>query len=85
MLFRSIGRLVVPYCLLTLFAASVALAAEHIVYAVALAAQSSLYLLGGYGAWLDFSSRVAPAPRTTASVTLPRWERGRADKGIANA
>src|SRR5256885_13105152 len=49
---HKIGRLVVPYCLLTLFAASVALAAQHAFYALALGAQCALYLLGGYGAWI---------------------------------
>jgi biofilm PGA synthesis N-glycosyltransferase PgaC len=86
---HKVGRLLVPYCLLTLFAASVALAAEQVVYAVALAAQCGLYLLGGYGAWLDFMARPAPAPGAAESMTLTgavaRRLRARADKRIANA
>jgi hypothetical protein len=60
---HKLGRLVVPYALLTLFAASVALADQHLVYALALAAQCGLYLLGGYGAWLES----APARHALAS------------------
>jgi hypothetical protein len=55
---HKIGRLIVPYALLTLFAASVALAAGSIVYTAALAAQCLFYLLAGYGAWLD--RRIGP-------------------------
>ena len=56
---HKIGRLVVPYALLTLFTASIALAGQRPIYTVALVAQTALYLLGGYGAWLDFqTSRV---------------------------
>jgi poly-beta-1,6-N-acetyl-D-glucosamine synthase len=85
---HKLGRLVVPYCLLTLFAASVALAAEHAVYAVALAAQCGWYLLGGYGAWLDSRSRPAPelnASESPAVAPIARWKRARAEKRIANA
>jgi cellulose synthase/poly-beta-1,6-N-acetylglucosamine synthase-like glycosyltransferase len=67
---HKVGRLIVPYCLMTLFAASVALAAQAIVYAAALAAQCGFYLLGGYGAWLDFVSRPAAEPRPGESPTL---------------
>jgi poly-beta-1,6-N-acetyl-D-glucosamine synthase len=89
---HKVGRLIVPYCLMTLFAASVALAKEGIVYALALAAQCGFYLLGGYGAWLDFVSRPAAELRPGESLTLvgafARWARARAgndDKRIANA
>jgi poly-beta-1,6-N-acetyl-D-glucosamine synthase len=51
---HKVGRLVVPYALIALFTASVALSAEHAIYTMALFAQSALYILGGYGAWLDF-------------------------------
>ena len=85
---HKVGRLIVPYCFLALFAASVTLAAEHFVYAVALAAQCGLYLLGGYGAWLDFVSRPAAEP-TSEPMTLADSGAGRlparADKRIANA
>ena len=50
---HKLGRLIVPYALLTLFAASLALADQHLFYALALAGQCAFYLLGGYGAWLD--------------------------------
>jgi len=60
---HKLGRLLVPYVLLSLFAASVALAAAHAVYAIALAAQCTVYLLAGYGAWLEFTR----APRATAA------------------
>ena len=50
---HKIGRLIVPYALISLFAASVALAGHHLFYALTLGSQISLYLLGGYGAWLD--------------------------------
>jgi biofilm PGA synthesis N-glycosyltransferase PgaC len=50
---HKLGRLLVPYALIGLFAANLALAAQHVFYALTLAAQCALYLLGGYGAWLD--------------------------------
>lgn len=86
---HKVGRLIVPYCLLTLFAASIALAAEHPIYAIALAAQCALYLLGGYGAWLDLTTRRAAQPRAAGSSeagpAAARWARGRTDKRIVNA
>jgi biofilm PGA synthesis N-glycosyltransferase PgaC len=51
---HKLGRLMVPYALLSLFAANLTLAGQHPVYALTLTAQCALYLLGGYGAWLDF-------------------------------
>jgi hypothetical protein len=73
---HKIGRLVVPYALLTLMASSMAIADRSIVFAAALAAQCVFYLLAGYGAWLDrcgttTASRVAP-PR---AVTWPSMRR----------
>src|SRR5262249_8719164 len=72
-----------------LFAASVALAAEHAVYAIALTAQCSLYLLAGYGAWLDVTSRPVAAPRPAPSMIAAGTpaQRGGAGAGqrIANA
>ena len=50
---HKLGRLLVPYALVGLFMANIALATEHPFYALTLAAQCSLYVLGGYGAWLD--------------------------------
>jgi cellulose synthase/poly-beta-1,6-N-acetylglucosamine synthase-like glycosyltransferase len=74
---HKIGRLVVPYALLTLVASSMAVADRSIVFAAALAVQCAFYLLAGYGAWLDLrgtiaSSRVAPAISVTwRSVRRP--------------
>ena len=64
---HKIGRLVVPYALLALFTASLALANRSAIYALALIVQSTLYLLGGYGAWLErqgppAATGAAPAP-----------------------
>ena len=50
---HKLGRLVVPYALMTLFAASLVLALQHWVYAVALFGQGTFYLLAAYGAWLS--------------------------------
>jgi len=54
---HKLGRLAMPYALLAAFAASVALAASHAVYAIALAAQVLFYLLAGVGAVLEFAAR----------------------------
>jgi biofilm PGA synthesis N-glycosyltransferase PgaC len=69
---HKLGRLLVPYALIGLFASNLALAAQHVFYALTLAAQCALYLLGGYGAWLDslvtrglgarFQRRSSPRP-----------------------
>jgi poly-beta-1,6-N-acetyl-D-glucosamine synthase len=56
---HKIGRLVVPYALIGLFAASLALAGAHLFYAVALGAQCAAYLLAGYGGWLEFEAGTA--------------------------
>jgi len=86
---HKIGRLVVPYCLLALFAASIAVAGQHLFYALALGAQCAFYLLGGYGAWLDFASRTAPAAPSAArplpAAAMLALTRTRADKRVANA
>ena len=73
---HKIGRLVVPYALLTLMASSMALADRSIVFAAALGAQCVFYLLAGYGAWLDLcgttaSSRIAPLSVTWPSMRPP--------------
>ena len=65
---HKLGRLLVPYALVGLFLANLALAAEHPFYALTLAAQCGLYFLGGYGAWLD-SLR---GKRRETNAT-PRW------------
>jgi cellulose synthase/poly-beta-1,6-N-acetylglucosamine synthase-like glycosyltransferase len=50
---HKVGRLLVPYALLALMAASTALAGRHPVYTLALSLQCVFYLLGLYGAWLE--------------------------------
>jgi hypothetical protein len=50
---HKLGRLLVPYALLGLLAANVALAPGSLFYALTLAIQCALYLLAAYGAWLD--------------------------------
>jgi len=64
---HKVGRLVVPYALLALFTASLALAGQHPMYTAALFAQTVLYLLGGYGAWLDFQTSRLRRPAATAT------------------
>ncbi len=61
---HKLGRLLVPYALVGLFVANVALATEHPFYALTLAVQSGLYVLAGYGAWLD-SLQPRPAGHVT--------------------
>jgi biofilm PGA synthesis N-glycosyltransferase PgaC len=76
---HKLGRLLVPYALLALFTASMALANHRVVYALALLAQCTLYLLGGYGAWLEHRApprgprwtRRAPSPRSSSSIGSP--------------
>src|SRR4029077_15122319 len=51
---HKLGRLLVPYALLALFTTSIALAGTHPIYSLALALQCGLFLLAGYGAWLQF-------------------------------
>jgi len=85
---HKLGRLVVPYALLVLFPTSIALAGVHLIYALALAAQCTVYLLAGYGAWLELTGArrlkaagdlgVEPA----ASLLRPR---PRNTKRVANA
>jgi cellulose synthase/poly-beta-1,6-N-acetylglucosamine synthase-like glycosyltransferase len=55
---HKVGRLAAPYALLVIFCASIALADQHPVYLAALAGQVGLFLLAGYGAILEFRSRV---------------------------
>ncbi len=79
---HKVGRLVVPYALLTLFAASLPLARQHPFYLLALLGQSTFYLLAGYGALLEYmreASATAPAalPRPTATPYVDRRRRPR--------
>jgi cellulose synthase/poly-beta-1,6-N-acetylglucosamine synthase-like glycosyltransferase len=65
---HKLGRLIVPYALLGLFTANVALAARHPFYALTLAGQCALLLLGGYGAWLDATARGSLAERAVLTT-----------------
>src|SRR5437773_6916588 len=65
---HKLGRLAVPYALLAVFAANLVLAHTSLVYQAGLAAQVLFYLLAGYGAVLDFSSRRRAAPARVAAA-----------------
>lgn len=64
---HKVGRLLVPFALLLLIAASTVVAERSLIYSAALAAQCTLYLLAGYGAWLELRSRT-PAGESEAPV-----------------
>jgi poly-beta-1,6-N-acetyl-D-glucosamine synthase len=55
---HKLGRLAVPYALLTLFAASIVLVERHLFYRLALAGQVVFYLLAGYGAVIELRARM---------------------------
>lgn len=77
---HKLGRLFVPYAFLSLFAASIALATQHPIYAAALAAQCAFYLLGAYGAWLDFSAKTDHpwlTCKTAIALSAARFSTGR--------
>jgi len=71
---HKIGRLVVPYALLALFAASLPLARQHPFYLIALLGQSAFYLLAAYGALLEFM-RQASAAATPVAPVVPTASR----------
>jgi poly-beta-1,6-N-acetyl-D-glucosamine synthase len=56
---HKLGRLVMPYALLTIFVASTALADTHVFYLAALAAQVGLVLLAGCGALIEYRGQIA--------------------------
>jgi cellulose synthase/poly-beta-1,6-N-acetylglucosamine synthase-like glycosyltransferase len=56
---HKLGRLVVPYAMLAIFVASVALASTHLFYAAALSAYVGLILLAGCGALIEYRGQVA--------------------------
>jgi poly-beta-1,6-N-acetyl-D-glucosamine synthase len=68
---HKIGRLLVPYALLTLFASSVVLAERAPIYAAALAGQCLFYVLAGYGAWLDVQGTASRQAAQSGSVAWP--------------
>jgi cellulose synthase/poly-beta-1,6-N-acetylglucosamine synthase-like glycosyltransferase len=69
---HKIGRLVVPYAMLAIFAASVVLASTHPFYIAVLSAYVGLLLLAGCGALIEYRGQVAdakfaaPQPLTSA-------------------
>lgn len=69
---HKLGRLIVPYALLSLFAASVALSEQAAVYTLALIAQCALYLLAGYGAWLEHRA-ARQAQHLSTPAAAPKW------------
>jgi len=76
---HKLGRLVVPYALLAVFAANIALADESAFYAAALAGQCIFYVLAGYGAYLESRED------SRAQVVATRSVAANLDKGVANA
>jgi cellulose synthase/poly-beta-1,6-N-acetylglucosamine synthase-like glycosyltransferase len=60
---HKVGRLVVPYALLALFCANLALAGAGLFYQLLLAGQVGFVLLAGYGALLEVAGRVQLSPR----------------------
>jgi hypothetical protein len=64
---HKLGRLLVPYALVGLFVANVALATDHLFYTLTLAGQCGLYVLAAYGAWLD------SLKASRAGVTTQTW------------
>jgi len=67
---HKIGRLVVPYAMLAMFVASIALAAAHPFYLAVLAGYVALMLLAACGAVIEYRSQIADgrleAPRPVA-------------------
>jgi cellulose synthase/poly-beta-1,6-N-acetylglucosamine synthase-like glycosyltransferase len=60
---HKLGRLVVPYALVVMFATSAALATYHLLYGAAFVAQAVFYGLAVYGALLDRRSLPSEARR----------------------
>ena len=65
---HKVGRLVVPWALVTLFLASAAAAPSHWFYAVALAAQAGFYGLAALGAWMDRQQARGPGVEMTTPI-----------------
>jgi biofilm PGA synthesis N-glycosyltransferase PgaC len=69
---HKLGRLAVPYALLTLFGASILTAEASRFYQLALTAQVVFYLLAGYGAVIELRARRLGGRRATAlAADLP--------------
>jgi cellulose synthase/poly-beta-1,6-N-acetylglucosamine synthase-like glycosyltransferase len=59
---HKVGRLIVPWALVAVFAASAVLAASHWLYATAFVGQLAFYALAAFGGWLDAHHQPALAP-----------------------
>lgn len=57
---HKVGRLLVPYALMALFASSIVLSGSSMFYTFALLSQCAFYLHGGYGAWLEHWQQAHP-------------------------
>jgi hypothetical protein len=66
---HKVGRLLVPYALMALFASSIVLSDTSWVYALALFGQVAFYLHGGYGAWIEHWHQTTPAERSLVQRT----------------
>jgi cellulose synthase/poly-beta-1,6-N-acetylglucosamine synthase-like glycosyltransferase len=60
---HKLGRLIVPFAWLTAFVANLVLAERSLPFQLLLAAQVAFFLLAGYGAVLEFTTRRASLPR----------------------
>ena len=69
---HKIGRLVVPYAMLTMFCASVVLAVDHLFYALVLGGQVGLFLLAGCGALIEYRGRIADGKFAALPVPAQR-------------
>ncbi|HEX3701696.1 MAG TPA: glycosyltransferase family 2 protein [Vicinamibacterales bacterium] len=65
---HKLGRLAVPYAMLTIFVASIVLS-DRAFYSAALWGQVAFYLLAGYGAVLELTSRVRESTRHARVVS----------------
>jgi poly-beta-1,6-N-acetyl-D-glucosamine synthase len=72
---HKLGRLLVPYALVGLFVANLALATGHLFYALTLAAQCVLYALAAYGGWLDSMKARRAVTATQTSLPVDRLAR----------
>lgn len=66
---HKVGRLLVPYALMALFASSIVLSTTSWIYLAALFAQAAFYLHGGYGALLDHWHSVSDGRRSFVQRT----------------
>ncbi|HMD34199.1 MAG TPA: glycosyltransferase family 2 protein [Vicinamibacterales bacterium] len=80
---HKLGRLAVAYALLTMFAATIALATRDWIYMTALVAQVSFYLLAGYGALVELSARREISRASTRTAEGAKAVAGDPLQGVA--